>query len=290
MEELEFLLARQNPDGGWGYRGGGSATEPTAYSLMAIRAAGSADPRVIAAGRDWLRRSRNADGGWPPRPGVAQSTWVTALVLLAGQELLEGRELLRCVAWLLDQSGRESGWVDRLRIWMLGLKREVDPSQAGWPWFPGAAAWVSPTALTILALDSCRAAQLPPRVAERCHEGREYLLARICSDGGWNHGSTRALGYEAQSYPETTALALLALRGHPFPGLARSLDLASRQYVAASGYETAAWLKLALLAHGRTPPARSPHAGGARTVPEAAIGLIASRASSTQSYFFGEAR
>ena len=53
----------------------------------------------------------------------------------------------------MDQTGRESGWVYRLRLWMMGAGSASDSlSFDGWPWYPGAAAWVGPTALSVLAL------------------------------------------------------------------------------------------------------------------------------------------
>src|SRR5438876_8270214 len=77
------LLDLQNGDGGWSYRrGGGSWTEPTCYALLALAADGLAASEAARRGARWLSAMRRADGGWPPRETVPESTWVTALVLL----------------------------------------------------------------------------------------------------------------------------------------------------------------------------------------------------------------
>src|SRR4051812_36278899 len=108
----EELLDRQNPDGGWGYgKGGTSWTEPTCYALLALA---SGEVSVLAASRrgvQWLTAGQRSDGGLPPRPGVDQSTWVTALSLLMPAELSAGPDRQRAADWLLAQSGRESGFV-----------------------------------------------------------------------------------------------------------------------------------------------------------------------------------
>ena len=79
---LSYLRAAQNPDGGWGYRGGASWTEPSAYALLAL----SEDPSAkehVRRGIERLKSLQRPDGGWPPRSSVRQSTFVTALALLA---------------------------------------------------------------------------------------------------------------------------------------------------------------------------------------------------------------
>ena len=235
-QAVSALVAGQNSDGGWGYRSTESWTEPTAFALVALRAYGN-QSTAVERGLRWLTQCQRRDGGWPPNPQVEESTWVTALALLALGENP------RALAWLIEQSGRESGIVHRLRLWMLGFDGGVEMKNRGWPWFPGAAAWVAPTALTIVAMNGYGT----PEARKRLATAREFLLSRMCSDGGWNHGSSRALGYESSSYPETTGLALLALRGTP--NLSRSIERAQNHLRECRSTQGACWLRLGLLAH-----------------------------------------
>lgn len=246
----EILLKSQNPDGGWPYRPGGSSwVEPTAYALLAL----GDDPQAAAAARRaraWLAKLERPDGGWPPRPDVDQSTWVTALVLL----LDAGRGELgpRALAWVMGQTGRESTLLHRVRMRLLGASSEYEAAPPAWPWYPGTAAWVVPTSLTMLALRKVQNRRPDPRVAARIEEGRRFLLVRRCADGGWNHGSSRALGVQSNSYPETTGLALLALDGVPPERLKSSLHTAERHLQNCRSGEGVAWLVMGLLAHGRS--------------------------------------
>jgi len=138
-------------------------------------------------------------------------------------------------------------------MWMLGVAPQQSVTFDGWPWYPGAAAWVAPTALSILALEKAGRERDDTAVRERAAQGRSFLLARRCRDGGWNHGSTRALGYDSDSYPEATGLALLALHGSPAPEIDSALKRAEQHLASARSREAADWLRLGMLAHGRTP-------------------------------------
>src|SRR3954462_14149117 len=120
MQYSEELLKSQNANGGWSYRpGGGSWTEPTCYALLALSAMGVGPDTPVRRGIEWLRRCQRSDGGLSPRESVQESTWLTALTLLlpAG---LDGLDRNRAEAWTIAQTGMESGWVNRLRLWMLG--------------------------------------------------------------------------------------------------------------------------------------------------------------------------
>jgi hypothetical protein len=267
QDPLAFLLSLQNGDGGWGYRGATSWTEPTCLALLALSARQASAANAQAAGRRWLQTAYRKDGGWAPRPSVEESTWVTALAVLAGQE--------QGVDWLLRQTGQESTILERVRWFLLGVKPEFGEGTVGWSWYPGTAAWCVPTAVTILALQKWTrndgADTIPPPIQprpsgrgpsgaevlrsihKRIDEGREALLARICPDGGWNHGASRVLGTDASSYPETTGVVLLALNGVEGPKIDRGITAALRHYEQCRAIQGRSWLALALLAHGRRP-------------------------------------
>ena len=255
-----YLLSRQNEDGGWGYCGARSWTEPTAWALLALIASGNRG-RPFERGYDWIRRHQRQDGGWSPSDEVRESTWVTSLALLvlthSGDPLPD-----RAVEWLLGAGGRETSFTERLRARLKGEQASDPAHGVGWPWYPETAAWVVPTSFAILAL-----ARAPEnsRVAGRIAEGQSFLLSRRCRDGGWNHGAEEALGYAAVSYPETTGIALLALDHAE----ASMLDAAERLLTNGRSQNGAGWLQLALVAHGRTP--REFPALFRKTVPDAAL-------------------
>jgi hypothetical protein len=179
--------------------------------------------------------------------------------------------------WLLSKTGRESSWTQRLRVAMISGRVDRGAPE-GWPWFPDTAAWVTPTSFAILALR--KAGKRDPRdeIRDRIQRGQEFLMSRVCDDGGWNHGSTKALGYDAPSYPETTGLALLALDDLPPSRVARSVERAERHLQATHSLEAASWLQLGLLAHRRTVPPPPPCATRSRSTQELALAAILRRA------------
>ena len=144
--------------------------------------------------------------------------------------------------------------MNRFRLLLLGADSAGDSmSFDGWPWYPGTAAWVIPTAVSVLALEKIgkRRSALTTVLCKRIEQGRSFLLARRCRDGGWNHGSTRALGYDSDSYPETTGIALLALHGVSGPDVTQGLERGRTALAACQSSEAASWLRLGLGAHGR---------------------------------------
>lgn len=287
-EIVTHLLVRQNTDGGWGFGGESSATEPTALAVLAL-AGDIAYSSAVARGRAWLLKQQRPDGGWPPRPAVQTSTYVTALALLALDGAADLRVLRGGTEWLLRQRNRESSVAHRLRLFLLGKRPEMILEQA-WSWYPQTAGWVTPTALAVLALRRWAGAQLKPVVEVRVGKGQEYLWGRQCRDGGWNHGASRALGYEADSYPETTGQALLALHGTTSPRLARALAAAERHLESCRSAEGIAWLQMGLLAHGRRPNEKAIRQCRARTTVDMALCLLASRAAKGDHAFVGGTR
>lgn len=250
----------QNTDGGWGIRPAApSWTEPTALAALAL-----ANARGIA----WLAQTQLPDGGWPPNPNVSRSTWVTAIVALLPRKLLGDQRHDLAVQNLLSAMEQRPSTSERVRRWMLGIKPANGPDARGWSWFPGSASWLTPTAMSIIALRRAGAGPDPAAI--------EYLWQRQCADGGWNHGSSHALGYEAPSYAETTGLALVALTGTGGPRLDRAIEAASRHADTPLTTEGASWLRIALHLHGCNPGAVN-FAAPPRTTIDRALTLLADR-------------
>ncbi|MCZ7571933.1 MAG: terpene cyclase/mutase family protein [Ardenticatenaceae bacterium] len=204
-----FLYHTQNADGGWPFiPGTPSATEPTAIALLALHHLADETARIST----WLTAAQHPDGGWGLTAADALSQWHTAWASLA-LATTEGRACPACQparTWLLNTASltltdpAESAQISRLL--------RIDPALRGWPWSPGEAAWVEPTALAVLALHAMGAGA-GPRVAE----GVRYLHDRRCVAGGWNVGNPFMFDtpFEPRAYP--TALALLALSAAPGP-------------------------------------------------------------------------
>jgi hypothetical protein len=211
---------------------------------------------------------------------------VTALVALLPPEQLGASAHARAIAWLLGTTGRESTLTYRLREWLLGNPRPPEQEFPGWPWIPEAAAWVGPTSLAVLALDKEYRRRPSPAVRERIESGRRFLLARMCREGGWNHGSVRALGYESFPYPETTGMALAALHGVRSPGTERGLAVARRFLGECRSADALNWLRLGLLAHGQLPADYChPLEIADRTLPDTSLGLLVAEAAKGRDFF-----
>ncbi len=282
---VEFLLNKQNRDGGWPYVRGSSWTEPTAYAVLALLAAGEDAP--AERGIAWLRSVERRDG-WAPNPAVDESTWVTALVALLPSERLGAERHARAIRWLLATSGRETaGVAQRIRLWLLGARANPDVEFPGWPWMPGAAAWVGPTALAILALEKESRVHNLPAVRKRIEDGRRFLMLHMCREGGWNHGAARALGWEASPYPETTGMALAALRGVRGGPIDRSVAMARRFLAESRSADAVNWLRLGLIAHGGLPPESAlPRGLEYRTVAENSMRMLVSSVETGRNCFW----
>ncbi len=279
-EVLRELSAFQNPDGGWPYRRGGSWTEPTVFALLALASAGEVSSPGVANALNWLKGRQRPDGGLAPRGLVMESTWVTALVLLLPESMLAQLNAAEALNWLLAKTGRESSWMQRLRLAMLNGQMDT-ASPEGWPWFPDTAAWVGPTAVALLALRKWRTRDRRNEIGDRIQQGQEFLMSRRCQDEGWNHGSTKALGYESPSYPETTGLALLALQDLPESRVARCLERAEQHLQVSRSREAVSWLQLGLLAHHRPVVAKAAYTRRSLSMQELALSAIVQRAEAT---------
>lgn len=282
---IETLISKQNADGGWPYVRGKSWTEPTVYAVMSLLAA--SERRAAERGIAWLRKTQRADGGWSPREDVDESNWTTGLVALLPPETLGVRSHRGAISWLMATTGVESSFEFRLRQWLLGNRPPRENEFEGWPWFPGAAAWVGPTSVAIMALEKENRRKPLLGIRERVEGGRKFLLVRACAEGGWNHGSARALGYESRPYPETTGMALSALRGVRGPQVQRSIAVAQQFLQDCRSADAQNWLRLGLSAHGELPPGYCPPRDlSFRTIPETSLDLLMGAAGAGQDHFW----
>ena len=228
---------------------------------MALLAAGEDEP--AERGLRWIAGMQRPDGGWPPQAAVDQSTWVTALAALLPPERLGARTHARAIRWLVGTIGEESGVLYRMREWLLGLSVLPEERLAGWPWVPGSAGWVGPTSLAILALEGESRRSGAVASARTHRRGTPVSSSSHVREGGWNHGWVRPLGYDTNPYPETTGMALAALRGTRSSRIDLSLELAKKYLSQCRSADALNWLRLGLLAHGQLPEGLLP-AGGDR--------------------------
>ncbi len=214
------LAAAQNRDGGWGAaKGRVSDTEATSLVTLALRAVAKTSPaRQVGDGVGWLIGRQNADGGWAPKAPLRESSWTTALATLVLGNLEPGRQAaLRGATWLIREEGQRFGWLAwaMFRLFPRLRRTELDPDLKGWPWMSRAFSWVEPTAYAVMALKKLGPSIHDSRVQERIRQGELLIYDRMCQGGGWNYGNTRVLGENLGPYPDTTALALIALQDHP---------------------------------------------------------------------------
>jgi Prenyltransferase and squalene oxidase repeat len=209
-----FLLAHQNPDGGWGYTGGiQSFTEPTCYALLALAGAAKEPHPATAKNGEayttkalaWFAKQQNAIGAVRfADEKMDADNWGTILASLALYRAGIGPDLQKSfLNYLLKARG------NRINPEAAAPLR-LDGDLLAWSWANNTASWVEPTAYAILAL---KAQGL--RQHERVKIGEAYLLDRACYDGGWNYGNKEVLGVRLEPMPTNTAFALLALQDYP---------------------------------------------------------------------------
>jgi hypothetical protein len=254
------LLAAQQPDGGFGpLPGRVSRTEETALAALALAGARDADAAARRA-LGWLAEAQRADGSWPVGADVPEPSWASALAVLALVRLHgDDGSALAGARWLVAQEARRASWLARL-IQTHRSQRLIDqdPNLRGWPWTTGASSWVEPTAYALLALRSF-APKLPRGARARIEEGERLVYDRMCPGGGWNYGNSVVLDEALEPYPDTTAIALLALRQHAdAEANQRSLDVLERLLAEHDSGLALSWSILCLDVYGReTQPLRT---------------------------------
>lgn len=177
---IEWLVARQFPDGGWGeastyevcrhdgvyVRPGASQPIWTALCLIALADADRRSLPQARRGLGYLLDTRNAEGGWPIQPAGASETDCTALAISAlarwGLAATVAAEAMR---WLVEVQNADGGW--------------------GWPnvWKKEPSS-VESTSRKLHALLDCGYTEQPVLAG-----ALTYLREAQNSDGGWGYRS-----------------------------------------------------------------------------------------------------
>ena len=203
---IDFLAQSQNADGGWSYRASAqsvSYVEATAAVLLALP---NSAEHARTSGKDFLLSLQHADGGWGIASIDSESGWMTAWAVRALAIFSDTRDAVeRGVHWLLATEGilvdDVIGHAQTLKLF------KIDTALHGWPWQPGDAAWVHPTALAMLALIASGHGD-----ASRVFDGASYLFDRAVPNGGWNIGNPWMIDKQIPATIQDTAIALQALR------------------------------------------------------------------------------
>jgi hypothetical protein len=249
VDLLNELRRRELPGGGWSFSGSAqmslAATCLAAFSVLTEWPL--ATPKVVRP----LLRAQMSDGSWPSFIGDGESSWTTALAICAlnsANDSSGARE--RGQSWLLKTKGREGSWFWRWKFKLADRAVRFDPDRYGWPWLPGSASWVIPTAFGVIAIKqftTCNRTEVSER---RIRLGVEMLLDRTCVDGGWNSGNSLVYGVPLSPHVEATAIALLALQDERrTETIQRSLAWLRQQATVIKSGSSLAWCILSLFVY-----------------------------------------
>jgi lanosterol synthase len=217
LAAVEFVLARQNDDGGFGSyepRRGSmilrrfnpaemygncmleySYTECTASCVRGLAVArtalgaqmpGELHVRVSAsidAGVRFLLDAQQHDGAWPGFWGVnyTYGTFFAVPALLAAGLDREHLAVRRAVRYLLERQRHDGGWGERYEGVLEGRERPLDPSEPS---------RVTQTAWAVLTLQHAAPERRPGSNAEpntAIERGLSFLLDAQLPDGTWPH-------------------------------------------------------------------------------------------------------
>lgn len=114
----DFLLKRQNSDGGWGeFTNSISDAKQTAYAVYALARVfknNEAALEAIAKGIKWLKRNYQASGGfWGGGKGDVEATTIAVWALISVGEPYASPIILKSIKYLLENSTQENnivGW------------------------------------------------------------------------------------------------------------------------------------------------------------------------------------
>ena len=205
---IDYLISAQHKNGGWGYQTGHQPiVESTATVLLALRDEPLAS-ESFQLGLTWLLDCQHEDGGWGINENDHESGWQTAWALMVLKRSKQSDErIIKAVDWL---SSVATYAVPRDEFLASPFPKRDSLDALVWPWLPGQAGWLEPTALAVLALMDVRST---PLAGSRIEIALDYFGHYRTPDGGWNIGNTSSLDTIIIPRAYHTALVLVALSG-----------------------------------------------------------------------------
>ena len=247
---LETLLVRRRLEaGGWPFfRSEQASIEATCVAILSLGA--TPDDGGVSKSQ-FLTECQLSDGSWPSFLGDAEGTWTTSLALstlISLNEVSNARD--RGLDWLLRERGKESHWFWRWKFKIADREVRFNPDKYGWPWIPGAASWVIPTAFSLVAIKQQTVCTRFERSERRIRLGVDMLLDRVCIGGGWNSGNSVVYGVPLRAHVEATSIALLALQDEKrVPAIEASLGWLKQRSASIESVESLAWCILSLFVY-----------------------------------------
>ncbi|WP_447969244.1 hypothetical protein [Nitrospira sp. M1] len=199
---LPQLLERVLPSGGVAdHLHGHFRADATAWAMMVLTSQ-DLESEVVKAAGDRLLDYQLSDGRVVISIDHPDVLWPTPLAALAWQSSgLHHDAWQRAVMCMLHTTGVHWEKSDYAAV-------SHDTLIPGWPWTEQTHSWVTPTALSMIALSAAGYGE-----HSRVTAGANLLLDRQIPTGGWNYGNTSVFGQQLRPFPETTGMALNALAG-----------------------------------------------------------------------------
>ena len=233
------------------------ASEPTAWSALALHAAGSTESAQRAA--DWLTNLQQRNGAVGVTAVDIDPAWTTGLAILAWGAIDQdayAEPIRRGAEWALGQQP----WTAE------GMTAFAhDASIEGWSWAPNTHSWLEPTAFFVMALQRNGYSDHP-----RVRQGVDLLIDRLLPSGGVNYGNTIVLGQELLQHLQPTGIAAWALAAEQLedPRWNETLSYLQRAAHEPTGIASLCYATIGLAANGHATDMLAPllEAAGERAI------------------------